>query len=145
MLDRRLDISGWNTAYRETVHDLSAVPGERRNLLLLLVGDLTEAVPEWPRLLRALHGWFRSGTDHLPDDPRVAAIRRLLAAERPDLAHWWRCRAVADFASTTLEVRGVPMTLSLLRPDASADAAVLACTPVRASSAPPAAERLRSG
>jgi hypothetical protein len=36
---------------------------------------------------------------------------------------------VADFTPTTVEVRGVPMTLSLLRPVGTADASVLVHTP----------------
>lgn len=109
--------------------DPSSVAPERRNLLLLLVGELQDAVPEWPRLVRRLHGRFRTGADRRPDDPRVREIRRLLAAERPDLAHWWRCRSVSDFAPIGVRVRGIAMTLSMLSPIASADAFVLAHTP----------------
>ncbi|MEV5749205.1 helix-turn-helix transcriptional regulator [Actinoallomurus sp. NPDC052308] len=133
LLDQRLDITGWNSAYRDVVLDPSSVASERRNLLLLLVGELRDAIADWPRLVRGMYGQFRSGTDRLPDDPRVGDIRRLLAAERPDLAHWWQCRSVSDFAPTTLKIRGVSMTLSLLRPVASADAFVLTHTPADGS------------
>ncbi|MGI5230313.1 helix-turn-helix domain-containing protein [Actinoallomurus sp. CA-142502] len=128
ILDERLDIDGWNPAYRDMVLDLSKVTRERRNLLLLLVGELRDAVPDWARLARGLYGQFRTGADRRPGDPRVRDIRGLLAAERPDLAHWWECRSVADFTPTTVEVRGVPMTLSLLRPVGAADASVLVHT-----------------
>ncbi|GAA4493839.1 helix-turn-helix transcriptional regulator [Actinoallomurus oryzae] len=129
ILDERLDLGGWNPAYADLVLDLSTVARERRNLLLLLVGELRDAVPDWARLVRGLYGQFRTGTDRRPDDPRVRDIRRLLATQRPDLAHWWECRSVADFTPTTVEVRGVPMTLSLLRPVGTADASVLVHTP----------------
>lgn len=129
ILDERLDIAGWNPAYRDLVLDPSSVPPARRNLLLLLVGELQDAVPDWPRLVRSLYGRFRSGADRRPDDPRVREIRRLLAAERPDLAHWWRCRSVSDFAPISLTVRGVATTLSMLRPVASADVFVLVHAP----------------
>lgn len=128
VLDERLDIAGSNPAYRDLLLDPSSVAPQRRNLLLLLVGELQEAVPDWPALVRSLYGQFRADTDRMPDDPRVREIRRLLAAERPDLAHWWECRSVSDFTPTTLEVRGVPMTLSMLRPVASSAAFVLVHT-----------------
>jgi hypothetical protein len=106
-------------------------PGLRREEVAALsgvsiVGELRDAVPDWPRLVRGLYGQFRTGTDRLSDDPRVGDIRRLLSVERPDLAHWWRCRSVSDFAPTTLKVGGVSMTLSMLRPVASTDALLLA-------------------
>ena len=129
ILDERLDIAGWNAAYRDTVFDPSPVARERRNLLLLLVGELRDAVPDWPDLVRGLHGRFRAGADRLPDDSRIRDIRRLLATERPDLAHWWECRSVSDFAPTTLTVRGAPMTLSMLRPVGAAGVFVLVHTP----------------
>jgi MmyB-like transcription regulator ligand binding domain len=129
ILDERLYVAGWNAAYRDLVLDLSPVVPERRNLLLLLVGELQDAVPEWPRLVRLLYGRFRTTADRLPADPRMREVRRLLAAERPDLAHWWRFRSVSDFAPVGVRVRGVAMTLSMLSPVASADATVLAHTP----------------
>ncbi|MFB9837829.1 helix-turn-helix domain-containing protein [Actinoallomurus acaciae] len=135
ILDERLDIAGWNPAYHDMVLDPSAVARERRNLLLLLVGELQDAVPDWPRLVRGLYGQFRTGTDRRPDDPRVGDIRRLLAAERPDLTHWWECRSVSDFSPTTLEVRGVPMTLSMLRPVGTSGASVLVHTPAAGGTA----------
>lgn len=104
ILDERLDIVGWNPTYRDMVLDPSSVAPDRRNLLVLLVGELRDVVPDWPCLVSGLYGQFRTGTDRLPDDPRVGDIRRLLAAERPDLAHWWRCRSVSDFAPTTVRV-----------------------------------------
>lgn len=128
LLDRRMDIVGANAGYRATVLDPSTIPPARRNLLLLLVGELDGAVAEWQSLVRGLHGQFRAGTDRLPGDVRVRAIRRLLAAERPDLAHWWRCRSVADFTPTTVSIRGTTMTLSMLRPTGAADVSVLAHT-----------------
>lgn len=130
VLDERLDIAAWNPAYRDLVFDPSAITHERLNLLILLVGELRDVVPDWPDLVRRLHGQFRTGADRLPDDPRVRDILRLLAAERPDLAHWWQCRSVSDFGPTTLEVRGVPMTLSMLRPVGAGDSFVLVHTPV---------------
>ncbi|MEQ4722855.1 helix-turn-helix domain-containing protein [Nonomuraea sp. B19D2] len=128
LLDERLDILGGNAAYRRLWGDPGELPAERRNVLLLLAGPRVVAGEQ---LLRGLYQQFRADTGHAPGDGRAAAIVRLLLAERPDAAHWWRCRAVRDFAPVTVEVlpEGLRMTFSLLRPVADQGVYILTQTP----------------
>ncbi|PSK88078.1 helix-turn-helix protein [Murinocardiopsis flavida] len=138
VLDARLDILASNAAYRRFWGDPGDAPQARRNLLLRLAsdaGDGRRLIGGGP-LLRGLYRQFRAATGHEPDDPRAAEIVGLLAAERPDAAHWWRCRAVADFAPTTVDVADAGadgaafrLAFALLRPVAEPGGYILTQTP----------------
>ncbi|GAA1902310.1 helix-turn-helix transcriptional regulator [Streptomyces durmitorensis] len=101
-----LTITAWNTAYSSLFPDPGDHPAERRNLLLLLIGDPAHQrlLPAWEPLAQDLHRHFRARADTLPRDARVQALTERLHATRPDLAHWWACRAVGGFAPRTIEV-----------------------------------------
>ncbi|MEV1009226.1 helix-turn-helix transcriptional regulator [Streptomyces sp. NPDC049881] len=117
-LDERLDILTANAPYRALWGDPALLPAARRNLLLHLVTGppgpyrVTDEEP----LLRGLYQHFRTATAHAPDDPRAAEIVRLLHRERPEAAHWWDCRTVADFRPVTVTAGPRRLTFSLLRP-----------------------------
>ncbi|GAA3620080.1 helix-turn-helix transcriptional regulator [Nonomuraea rosea] len=110
VVDERFDVLGCNDAYRGFWGDPAGVPAERRNLLIMFAsyGGPVEVEP----VLRGLYEQFRANTGHAPDDPRAAAVVGLLQEERPDVAHWWQCRAVREFAPVTVD----GLTFSLLRP-----------------------------
>ncbi|MFI6344628.1 helix-turn-helix domain-containing protein [Streptomyces sp. NPDC050560] len=122
VLDERLDILAANAAYTPLWGDPQALPAARRNLLLQAAsGTAPYRVTEPEPLVRALHEHFRSAVGHAPDDPRAAEIVALLHTLRPDAAHWWRCRAVAEFRTMTVPLTGpggaaAAVALTLLRP-----------------------------
>ncbi|OEU96394.1 helix-turn-helix domain-containing protein [Streptomyces oceani] len=137
-LDERLDILTSNPAYRRLWGDPEDLPRQRRNVLLqwasLPSGGARITGDE--SLLRALYEHFRTAVGHVPEDPRAAEIVRLLHGERPHAAHWWRCRAVADFPPTTVEMTFVEpetepwrLTYALLRPVADAGVLLFTQTP----------------
>ncbi|WP_329485716.1 helix-turn-helix domain-containing protein [Kitasatospora sp. NBC_01246] len=144
VLDERFDVLAANAAHRRLWGPLEEAPAEERNLLLHLAagppgrhritaGPADGNGPGGQALLRGLYEQFRAATAHVPDDPRSAEIVRRLHALRPDAAHWWQCRAVADFRPSTVEVmdtgrpdRVLRLTFSLLRP--AADTGVLLLT-----------------
>ncbi|MEU6721322.1 helix-turn-helix transcriptional regulator [Nonomuraea sp. NPDC046802] len=111
VVDERFDVLGCNNAYRRLWGDPEILPAERRNLLIFFASG-TSRPPQADPLLRSLYEQFRANTAHAPEDPRTAAVVALLREERPDLAHWWQCRAVRDFAPVTVD----GFTFSLLRP-----------------------------
>ncbi|TDC13038.1 XRE family transcriptional regulator [Streptomyces sp. 8K308] len=131
VLDDRFDILAWNAAHERLWGDPAALPAERRNLLLWLAAARDRLPPEAADpLLRGLYQHFRASTGRAPDHPRAAEITRLLAAERPDAAAWWQCRAVTDFPPTTATVPGAGrLTFTLLRPVAEPERYLLAQTP----------------
>jgi transcriptional regulator with XRE-family HTH domain len=124
VLDPVLGIVGWNSAYLRVWPDPGGVPEGGRNLLLLLLGDGAHQrlLLDWEDVGRDLHRHFRAFADGAPDDRRVREVSGRLAALRPDLAHWWRCREVAAFAPRTVRLaaggRGDPVEweLSLVAP-----------------------------
>ncbi|WP_052849764.1 helix-turn-helix domain-containing protein [Streptomyces avicenniae] len=133
-LDERLDVLASNAAHRALWGDPEHLPAERRNLLLHLA-----AGPPGPRriadpepLLRGLYQHFRTATAHVPDDPRAAEIVRLLHRERPDAAHWWDCRTVAEFRPVTVTAGPERLTFTLLRPVGDPGVLLLTQTPAGA-------------
>ncbi|UCM88248.1 helix-turn-helix domain-containing protein [Streptomyces marincola] len=134
-LDERLDILAVNAAHRRLWGGPGPIPGGRDNLLLLLASGLPErAAPEVAEsLLRGLYQQYRAAVGHAPEDARATEIVRQLHAELPDAAHWWNCRAVADFRPVTAEVRDGrgtrQLTFSLLRPVADPGLLLLRQTP----------------
>ncbi|MEV7778303.1 helix-turn-helix domain-containing protein [Kitasatospora sp. NPDC088351] len=137
VMDERFDILAGNAAHRRLWGDPGELPDERRNLLLQLAagpGGRYRIADREP-LLRGLYEQFRTAVGHVPDDPRASEIVRLLHRERPDAAHWWQCRTVADFRPTTVEVTDtgdaahvLRLTFSLLRPVAEPGVLLLAQT-----------------
>ncbi|GAA2988329.1 helix-turn-helix domain-containing protein [Streptosporangium longisporum] len=111
VVDERFDVLDCNDAYRAFWGDPESVPVERRNLLIMFASAGGRPVEVEP-VLRGLYEQFRANTGHAPGDPRAAAVVGLLLEERPDVAHWWQCRAVREFAPVTVD----GLTFSLLRP-----------------------------
>ncbi|MGW0531884.1 helix-turn-helix transcriptional regulator [Streptomyces sp. NPDC003032] len=137
LLGPALDILAWNRAYATLWPDPATLPEERRNLLLLLVGDARHQrlLPGWEPVAMDLYRHFRTRADRRPQAAALRNTAARLHAERPDLAAWWACRSVGDFASRTVEItpgdgtapRAYGMTLLLApRPQ---DAAILVQTP----------------
>ncbi|THC54205.1 helix-turn-helix domain-containing protein [Streptomyces sp. A1499] len=137
LLGPALDVLAWNRAYTAVWPDPAGVPEERRNLLLLLVGDERHqrVLPGWEPVAMDLHRHVRTRADHRPPDEGFARLTGRLRSARPDLGEWWECRSVGDFAPRTVEItprdEGLPrpyeMTL-LLTPQPQ-DAAILVQTP----------------
>ncbi|WP_443728922.1 MmyB family transcriptional regulator, partial [Streptomyces anatolicus] len=137
LLGPALDILAWNRAYADLWPDPAGLPEERRNLLLLLVGDEPHQrlLPDWEPVAMDLYRHFRTRADRRPTDATFQRLTRRLASARPDLAHWWACRSVGDFAPRTLGItprdgappRAYDMTL-LLTPHPQ-DTAILVQTP----------------
>ncbi|WP_181727402.1 helix-turn-helix domain-containing protein [Streptomyces sp. PT12] len=100
--DGRFDVLASNAAHRQLWGDPDALPPPRRNVLLHLASS--PALWNAEALLRGLYEQFRAVTGQVPDDARAAEIVHALTEERPDVVHWWRCRAVEDFRPTTVAV-----------------------------------------
>ncbi|GII92071.1 helix-turn-helix domain-containing protein [Sinosporangium siamense] len=138
IVNERFDIAGGNAAHSRLWGDPALIPEEHRNVLLWLAtpADDRPAVAEPEPLLRGLYEQFRANTAHVPDDPRTAEIVHLLTTQRPDVSHWWRCRAVQDFTPVTVEVT-IPsrassrlrLSFSLLRPVAEQGIYILSQAP----------------
>ncbi|WP_129840248.1 hypothetical protein [Streptomyces sp. RFCAC02] len=132
VLDERLDILAANAAHRARWGDpATGLPAERRNVLLWLASARPFTGTDTDELLRGLYEHFRSAVAHFPDDPRPAHITELLHAVRPDAAHWWNCRTVAEFRPTTVTAPpdGTRLTFALLRPVAAPGVLLLTQTP----------------
>ncbi|MEV5975753.1 helix-turn-helix domain-containing protein [Streptomyces sp. NPDC052114] len=137
LLGPALDVLAWNHAYAALWPDPADIPRDRRNLLLLLVGDARHqrVLPDWEPVAMELYRHLRTRADRRPGDEGFRRLTDRLRAARPDLDAWWACRSIGDFAPRTVEVRpedGGParaygMTL-LLAPQAP-DAAILVLTP----------------
>ncbi|WP_190817511.1 MmyB family transcriptional regulator [Saccharopolyspora pogona] len=94
----------------------------RPNLLLALAGSrwLQDLLVPEERFLYELFLRFRARADRFPGDDVVDRLREL----RPDLGHWWSCRAVRELGSWPVTVlvdgRRLRFECSLLQPDGSA-------------------------
>ncbi|MCF3121217.1 MULTISPECIES: helix-turn-helix domain-containing protein [Streptomyces] len=136
LLGPALDILAWNRAYAALWPDPADLPPERRNLLLLLVGDARHQrlLPDWEPVATELYRHLRTRADRRPDSADFRRLTARLEAARPDLSAWWACRSVGDFAARTVALvpedggpaRRYGMTL-LLTPQAP-DAAILVLT-----------------
>ncbi|RKT82525.1 Helix-turn-helix domain-containing protein [Saccharopolyspora antimicrobica] len=120
LLDQRFDVLAGNAAHA-AVWPEPALTG-RPNLLLSLAGSArleSLLVPE-EQFLYELFLRFRARADRFPAEDVVAGLREL----RPELAHWWSCRAVREFGSWPVTVLADDARLrfecSLLRPDDTA-------------------------
>ncbi|MGP4017186.1 helix-turn-helix transcriptional regulator [Saccharopolyspora sp. 5N708] len=120
VLNRRYDVLAGNAAYA-AVWPEPALSG-RPNLLLTLASShrLEEMLVPEERFLYELFLRFRVRADRYPDDSGVMERLREL---RPDLDHWWSCRAVREFGSWPVTVLSgghrLRFTCSLLQPDDS--------------------------
>ncbi|MFI9584654.1 helix-turn-helix transcriptional regulator [Streptomyces sp. NPDC052236] len=118
LLDSTLDILAWNTAYTAVWPDPTALPPERRNLLMLLIGDARHQrlLPDWQPVFMDLYRHFRTRADQQPPAARSRQLTARMRTERPDLEAWWACRSVGDFTSRTIELlpqAGPPRTYSM--------------------------------
>ncbi|MFE0178914.1 helix-turn-helix domain-containing protein [Streptomyces sp. NPDC059002] len=139
LLGPALDILAWNRAYAAVWPDPADIPADRRNLLLLLVGDARHqrVLPDWEPVAMDLHRHFRTRADRRPGAEDLRRLTGRLDSARPDLTAWWACRSVGDFAPRTVGIapggdgtpRAYGMTL-LLTPQPQ-DTAVLVLTPAR--------------
>ncbi|MBT2395688.1 hypothetical protein [Streptomyces sp. ISL-100] len=130
------------TAYVAVWPDPGEVPADRRNLLLLLIGDAVHQrlLPGWKPVAKDLYRHFRTRADHLPQAAPIQQLTAHLYALRPDLTHWWACRSVGDFAPRTIELvpdrnsgppRRYAMTLLLTTgPGPHHNAAILVQSPI---------------
>lgn len=128
LLDHRFDVLAGNVAY-SAVWPEPVLPVDstaRPNLLHALATNYslrTMPVSE-PDLVYELFLRFRVRVDRHADDPGVWRVLDGLHAARPDLAHWWDCRAVRDSGTwpAVLELPGGPtlrLAFSLLQPGGS--------------------------
>ncbi|MCI2421225.1 helix-turn-helix transcriptional regulator [Saccharopolyspora sp. K220] len=120
VLNRRFDVLAGNAAYAAVWPE--PVLSGRPNLLLALASSqrLQEMLVPEERFLYELFLRFRARADRFPDDPGVLERLREL---RPDLGHWWNCRAVREFGGWPVTVltggRRLRFACSLLQPDDS--------------------------
>ncbi|MFF8656009.1 helix-turn-helix domain-containing protein [Streptomyces huasconensis] len=145
LLGPALDILAWNRAYARLWPDPAAIPEERRNLLLLLVTDAPHQrlLPGWEPVAMDLYRHLRTRADRHPAADGFRRLTARLRADRPDLAEWWACRSVGDFAPRTVEIvpegmGGVPRTygMTLLLAPQPQDAAILVQTHTQTAKPP---------
>ncbi|MCX2183651.1 hypothetical protein KV205_24430 [Streptomyces sp. SKN60] len=77
---------------------------------------------------------FRAQAGAGPADERVHELYRRLAADVPELSHWWGCHSVGGLTTrvvTATPAGGDPirMSLSSLRPVDAPASLILLCTP----------------
>ncbi|MFK4064535.1 helix-turn-helix domain-containing protein [Streptomyces sp. NPDC029674] len=106
LLGPALDILARNRAYADVWPDPAELPDERRNLLLLLVGDERHqrVLPGWESVAMDLYRHLRTRADRRPEDEGFRRLTGRLRSARPDLDDWWACRSVGDFAPRTVTV-----------------------------------------
>ncbi|MEU5688704.1 XRE family transcriptional regulator [Streptomyces venezuelae] len=106
ILGPALDLLAWNRAYADVWPDPAELPDERRNLLLLLVGDASHqrVLPGWESVVVDLYRHLRSRSDRRPGDAGFQLLTARLRDARADLADWWGCRSVGDFAPRTVDI-----------------------------------------
>ncbi|QEU94493.1 helix-turn-helix domain-containing protein [Streptomyces kanamyceticus] len=141
LLGPALDILASNRAYAAVWPDPALIPEERRNLLLLLVGDARHqrVLPGWEPVAIDLYRHLRTRADRRPGNEGFRRLTDQLRSVRPDLDAWWACRSIGDFASRTVEItprddrtpRTYGMTL-LLTPQQQ-DTTILVLTPTKAA------------
>lgn len=138
LLDRNFDLVAWNAAWSAVWNEPSAVPADRRNLLWLVAVDehLRGILPDadWEPLAMSVFQHFRTLAGRGPTDERVAELYRRLAADAPELSHWWSCHSVGELTTrivTVVPVGSGPirMSLSSLRPVDEPASLILLFTP----------------
>lgn len=139
LLDHRFDVLAGNDAYCAVwPQPVLPIVDERPNVLLLIATSpvlRTMLLPE-ERLAYQLFLRFRARADRHSTDPGVQRVLAELRARRPDVTHWWNCRAVSESGSwpvtALVEDRRLRFVFSLLRPDADGEATLLVQAPADA-------------
>ncbi|MFI9816099.1 helix-turn-helix domain-containing protein [Saccharothrix variisporea] len=127
VVDRWFDVVAANAGFVEL-----GLPD--RNLVLGFTHPAWRArVPDWEPLAQNAFRQVRAHADRTPDDPRGRELLRELEERRTELAAWWECRAVREFAPVQATVDGRRRRFALLRGGEAADAGVL----VVSAGAPP--------
>nr|WP_262928279.1 MULTISPECIES: hypothetical protein [unclassified Streptomyces] len=125
LLDRNFDLVAWNAAWSAVWGEPSAVPADRRNLMWFMAADehLRGILPDadWEPLAMSVFQHFRAEAGLHPRDARVAELYRRLAADAPELSHWWSCHSVGELTTRVVTVTPagsgpLRMALSSLRP-----------------------------
>lgn len=138
LLDRNFDLVAWNAAWSAVWGEPSAVPADRRNLMWLVAADehLRGIMPDadWEPLAMSVFQHFRAQAGLNLMDERVAELYGRLAADAPELSHWWSCHSVGELTTRVVTVtpRGsepIRMSLSSLRPVDDPAALILLFTP----------------
>ncbi|MET9730928.1 helix-turn-helix transcriptional regulator [Streptomyces sp. NPDC006458] len=118
LLDRHFDLLAWNTAWSALWGSPESVPGDRRNLMWLMVADprLRTVLLDWEPLAMNIFQHFRAQAGPALADGRTGELYDRLEEDAPELRHWWGCHSVAELTARTVTVRppgSAPMTLSL--------------------------------
>lgn len=138
LVDRNFDVVGWNAAWAAVWGEPTAVPDGRRNLMWLVAADermrsvLRDS--DWEPLAMSVFQHFRAQAGAGPADERVDELYRQLAADVPELSHWWGCHSVGGLTTrvvTATPAGGDPirMSLSSLRPVDAPASLILLFTP----------------
>ncbi|MET9376784.1 helix-turn-helix transcriptional regulator [Streptomyces sp. NPDC002992] len=140
LLDRNFDLVAWNAAWSAVWGEPSAVPADRRNLMWFVAADehLRGILPDadWEPLAMSVFQHFRAQAGLNPADERVAELYRRLAADAPELEHWWSCHSVGELTTRVVTVtpmgsEPIRMSLSSLRPVDDPASLILLFTPQR--------------
>jgi len=103
VLGRDFGILARNDAWTCAWPDPDLLPVDRRNLPLVLLTEpeWRSALPDHEAIALDLVRHLRAGGNAGHEPSVVRALREA----RPDLADWWRCRAVGLFAPRTVDTR----------------------------------------
>ncbi|MEU7017955.1 helix-turn-helix domain-containing protein [Streptomyces sp. 2RAF24] len=138
LLDRAFDMVAWNAAWAALWGEPTALPAGRRNLMWLVAADeRLRAVlgdSDWEPLAMSVFRHFRAQAGAGPADERVDELYRRLAADVPELSHWWNCHSVGGLTTrvvTATPAGGAPIRLSLssLRPVDAPGSLIVLFTP----------------
>lgn len=138
LVDRNFDLVAWNAAWSAVWGEPSAVPADRRNLMWFVAADehLRGVLPDadWEPLAMSVFQHFRAQAGLHQTDERVTELYRRLAADVPELSHWWSCHSVGELTTRVVTVTpagSVPirMSLSSLRPVDDPASLILLFTP----------------
>ncbi|UFR01758.1 helix-turn-helix transcriptional regulator [Streptomyces sp. Go40/10] len=138
LLDRNFDLVAWNAAWSAVWGEPSAVSADRRNLMWFMAADerLRGALrdSDWEPLAMSVFQHFRAQAGRVPSDERIAALYGRLAADVPELSHWWSCHSVGELTSrvvtaTPVGSEPIRMSLSSLRPVDDPASLILLFTP----------------
>ncbi|GAA0382038.1 helix-turn-helix transcriptional regulator [Streptomyces blastmyceticus] len=138
LLDHNFDLVAWNAAWSAVLGEPSAVPADRRNLMWFMAADnhlrgvLRDA--DWEPLAMSVFQHFRAQAGMHPSDERIAELYSRLAADAPELSHWWNCYSVGELTTRVITVTPVDsepirISLSSLRPVDDPASLILLFTP----------------
>ncbi|MDX3535889.1 helix-turn-helix transcriptional regulator [Streptomyces sp. MB09-01] len=138
LLDRNFDLVAWNAAWSAVWGEPSAVPPDRRNLMWFVAADdhLRDVLQDtdWEPLAMSVFQHFRAQAGANLADERVAELYRRLAADAPELSHWWSCHSVGELTTRVVTVTPVcsepiKVSLSSMRPVDDPGSLILLFTP----------------